>query len=181
MLKTFICIASGPSLIRADCLLAACSGHPIIAVNSTWRLVPECHYIYAGDLSWWKHNFHCISVPAEHWTCSMTAADRYGVNLFHPVRRGAFNSGMRAIQFAVYQGAQRIILLGYDCSLENGTHWHGDHPAKMHNPLPGEVARWQKDFSTLAAELSGVEIINCSRRTALTCFPQQSPESIFHA
>lgn len=180
-MQTFICIASGPSLLRADCILAAQSGHKIIAINSSWKIALECHHIFAADYAWWQRYHDEIIVPAQRWTVSGRAKNCFGVSFFKPQSEGAFNSGQRAIQLAAHLGASRIILLGYDCSLENGTHWHGEHPAGMQNPIPGEVERWHSDFSLLVGELPSVEIINCSRHTALTCFPQYSPERIFHA
>lgn len=181
MRRTFICIASGPSLTRTDCIMAWSSGHEIIAVNSSWKLIPESHYLYAGDLSWWSQYYEDISSASQKWTSSVLAANRFHLNLYQPEKRGPFNSGQRAIQLAAHLGAERILLLGYDCSVESGSHWHGDHPGKLHNPVPREVTRWHTDFLSLNTELPDTEIINCSRRTALSCFPQQSPESIFHA
>lgn len=181
MSETFICIASGPSLQRADCLLAARTGHKIIAVNSSWQMAPECHHIFASDYAWWQRYHDEINIAAQRWTVSVRAKNRYGLKLFKPPAEGAFNSGQRAIQFAAHRGAQRIILLGYDCTLKNGAHWHGEHPGKMHNPTHEEVNRWHSDFSALAVELPDVEIINCTRHTALTCFPTNTLENLFYA
>ncbi|HEY4437671.1 MAG TPA: hypothetical protein VGN40_16090 [Lelliottia sp.] len=103
------------------------------------------------------------------------------MSLFSPAEGGPFNSGQRAIQLAVHLGAERVILLGYDCTLANGAHWHGRHPVTMHNPVPREVERWHTDFSTLAGLLPGVEIINASRETALTCFTRLSLEAALNA
>lgn len=180
-MKTFICIASGPSLTRSDCLLAARTGHPVIAVNSSWRRVPECTYIYAGDFAWWEQHRHEIPVPAECWTCSALAAHRYGLNLFAPPRCATFNSGMRAIQFAAHLGATRIVLLGYDCAVDAGTHWHGDHPGVLKNPDTSSVLRWREEFQYLAENMWSVEVINCSRRTTLTSFTKSTLERVFHA
>lgn len=180
-MATFICIASGPSLTPEDCALAVRSAHPIIAVNSSWLAVPDCQHIYAADFSWWDHNHDIVSKNAQHWTQSRRANLRYGVQLFHTADNGPFNSGQRAIQLAAHLGATRVILLGYDCSLANGLHWHGRHPATMHNPVPREVGRWHTEFSTLVGLLPGVDIVNASRHTALTCFPRTTPEAEFNA
>ncbi|MCS4265006.1 hypothetical protein [Serratia sp. BIGb0163] len=179
--STMVCIASGPSLTRSDCLLAVKSEYPIIAVNTSWRLVPECQYLFAADFAWWEKHHSSVGISAELWTVSARAHTRYGLNLFMPGDDGSFNSGQRAIQLAEYLGARRIILLGYECSLENGKHWHGDHPDKMHNPTHQEVERWHREFAALNKSFPDVEIINCSRRTALTCFQKNIPESLFHA
>lgn len=86
------------------------------------------------------------------------------------------NSGAGAIAAAALLGAQRIILLGYDCAYTGGkTHWHGDHPKGLFNA--GAVADWPAHFERLAKDLSSVEILNCSRSTALACFPLGDLES----
>nr|MDU4457077.1 hypothetical protein [Enterobacter sp.] len=68
-MNTFIICASGPSLNKADCELISGSGLPVIAVNSTWRAVPDCEYIYAGDLRWWDANIDVLPSSASRWTC----------------------------------------------------------------------------------------------------------------
>lgn len=168
-----ICIASGPSLCREDVLLAQSAGWPIIAVNSSWEAVPECNIIYAGDWKWWSRHHEAITVSAERWTCSSDAAEDFNLRLHRA--GGPFNSGQRAIQFAASLGAKHILLLGYDCSLQQGTHWHGEFKA-LRNPDELSIRRWHRHFELLAREmkLSDVRVVNCSRHTELRCFPQQT-------
>ncbi|KHN59933.1 hypothetical protein BA188_11655 [Aeromonas hydrophila] len=177
----FICIASGPSLTREDCALVSRSGLPIIAANSSCMAVPECQYIFASDYSWWLHHRGAVPAGPELWTQSRRAAAAFGLRLFRPADSGPFNSGQRAIQLAAHLGATRIILLGYDCTLANGIHWHGPHPGVMHNPTPTEVERWQADFACLVDQLRDVEIINASRNTRLTCFTRSTIEAVLNA
>lgn len=173
------CVASGPSLNRKDCDLLKYSGAKIVAVNSSWKLVPFCDYLYAGDAKWWKAYKNDVVVDnAQFWTCSSGASITYGLNL-HQGRAGSYNSGMRAIEFAIDKGFNRIGLLGYDCSIKNGLHWHGAHELpELGNPTDIKLQKWQKQFSQLAAraELKGVKIFNCSRETELTCFERISLE-----
>ncbi|WP_223811670.1 MULTISPECIES: hypothetical protein [unclassified Pantoea] len=176
--STFICIASGPSLTASDCRLATASGHPVIAVNSSIGLIPECQYLFAADCSWWDKYHSTLKTRAQCWTVSGRAHLRYGVNLFRPPDNDSFNSGQRAIQLAAHLGAERIILLGYDCSLANGTHWHGEHPDGLKNPDGESIRRWQSEFQRLADSLPSFSIINCSRHTSLTCFPRAAPEEV---
>ncbi|ARF50966.1 hypothetical protein [Pantoea stewartii] len=177
-MNSVICIASGPSLTRSDCDLAVNSVHPVIAVNSSWQLIPACHYLFAADCSWWDRHHAALATDAQRWTVSGRAHLRYDINLFRPSDSDSFNSGQRAIQLAVHLGAERIILLGYDCSLEYGTHWHGDHPDGLKNPDAESTRRWQGEFQRLADSLQSVSIINCSRHTVLTCFPRARPEDV---
>lgn len=79
------------------------------------------------------------------------------------------NSGAGAIVAAVRFGAKRIVLLGYDCQHTWGqTHWHGAHPKGLGDAV--SVGKWGEHFEALARRLKDVEIINCSRETALSCF-----------
>lgn len=180
-MNTFICIASGPSLTANDCALASNSGYPIIAVNSSWRAAPECQHIYAADFSWWEKYHSDVPTGAQCWTSSVSATIRYGLNYFPHPDNESFNSGLRAIQLAIKQRASRVLLLGYDCCIESGSHWHSDHPVGLKNPDSSSVERWHAEYSRLAATLCGIKILNCSRRSALACFPLSTIEAALHA
>ena len=87
------------------------------------------------------------------------------------------NSGYQAIGLAYHLGASRILLLGYDMQFTDGrSHWHGDHPRGMGNA--NSVDKWARHFPAMAADLSaeGIEVLNCSRQTALTCFQRATIE-----
>ncbi len=81
------------------------------------------------------------------------------------------NSGAGAIALALHLGASSVVLLGYDSQVRAGrAHWHADHPAGLGNA--GSVAKWPGQFRQLAAQLGGMEVVNCSRETALEMFPR---------
>lgn len=179
MQRIAIC-ASGPSLTADDCALVSDAGIPLIAVNSSWQAAPQCRYIYAGDLCWWDKNYADITSQAELWTCNRRASTRYGIKLFPTDTSVTFNSGQRAILFADWLGYSQIILLGFDCSIANGSHWHGQHDG-LSNPTPANTRRWREEFKLAARQLAGrVQIINCSRQTALTCFPVDTLDNLIH-
>lgn len=174
---TIAVCASGPSLCSEDVHRLRDNKIPVITVNSSWMIYPGCQYIFAGDDAWWNTSHHRICSPAEKWTCSETAARTYGINYFEKTSGGTFNSGMMAILFAMSLGAEDIILLGYDCSLEKGIHWHGVHTG-MSNPTAHSIHRWKKEFEMLASEMRRrVNIVNCSRESRLNCFPVVSLEN----
>jgi len=120
------------------------------------------------DAAWWR--IHIDEVKAAFAGQLLTSA----AHCFGATRIGTDefpNSGAGAIASAVRFGAKRIILLGYDCQHTNGkTHWHGKHPAGLGDA--GTVERWPGHFKALAKRLDGVKVVNCSRETALTCFPR---------
>ena len=166
------CIASGPSLTSADCELVRQSGITTVAVNNSWEMAPFCTYLYAGDSKWWDAYHDKITIPAERWTCKDSAANRYKIN-YH-IAGGPYNSGMRAIQFGIMKGFKSIGLLGYDCSLKNGIHWHGSHIGpNLKNPTMDTInKKWNNEFKriSLIAIKKGVRVINCSRYTELKYF-----------
>lgn len=88
------------------------------------------------------------------------------------------NSGAACIALSADAGAARIILLGYDCQHTGGkTHWHGDHPKKLGNA--GSVGKWPAAFAALAKTIPATtKVINCSRETALDCFPRAALEDV---
>lgn len=170
-MNTVIILASGPSLTLADCDTAINSRLPVIAVNSTWEAVPECGYIYAGDYRWWKYNIDKLPEGPERWTCNKLAQEGFGINYHQPQYTGGYNSGLRAIMFAEYMGAKNILILGYDCSVADGLHWHGQH-TMTGNPTELLTKIWQSEFLSLSHYLDGkARVFNCSRKTALDCFP----------
>lgn len=68
-------------------------------------------------------------------------------------------------------------MLGYDCQKTNGrAHWHEDHPVGLGNA--GSVDKWPHHFVKVAEALAHVEIINCSRTTALRAFPRAKLEEV---
>lgn len=176
-MATIICIASGPSLTSHDCSLVADSDLPVIAVNNSWQMLPGADVVFASDLSWWNEYGATVPPTAERWTTCQLAAKRHQLHQFNSrFLTQSYNSGQLAIELAVSRGARRVLLLGYDCSLRAGTHWHGNHE-NIRNPTTDSVKRWREEFARLQQWAVGIEIINCSRETALKIFPRSTIEA----
>lgn len=172
-------IASGPSLHLDDVAEVQRAGLYTIAVNSSWRYAPFADVIFAGDCSWWDQNARDIDIKAERWACT-DIAKVYGTHKFDGM--GGWNSGANAILFAIREKkAASILLLGFDCCVANGTHIHGDH-LNNKNPTAGDTLRWRKEFQQVAgiAKEAGVQVINCSRYTALESFPRLLLEQVLY-
>lgn len=126
-------------------------------------------------------------VKGECWTVSTKAKTEFKANWIRgEPKRGLSrnldsintgqNSGYQAIGLAYLWGARRILLLGYDFKIHGGRrHWHPDHPGNMGN-VGGNLAQWAVSMGELADDLKkeGVEVVNCSRVTALRCFPRST-------
>lgn len=85
------------------------------------------------------------------------------------------NGGFQAINVATRFGADRILLCGYDCSLERGFHFHGSHQSPLVNPRQASVDQWRELLDAQAPALAsmGVRVINCSPHSRLTAFERQ--------
>jgi hypothetical protein len=198
--ETIVCIASGPSLTDAD--VNAVRGRArVIAINDSYRKAPFADVLYAADKDWWR--FHqgvpafgglkfAITEPSWlkwPWPSDVTVLNNMGhlgletdpSGLRTGGEHGA-NSGYQAINLAVHLGASRILLLGYDMQRTNGRlHWFGNHPDDLHRNLP--FAEFLKGFPTLVKPLSklNIEIINCTRQTALHCFQMATIDHVLSA
>lgn len=132
------------------------------------------------DFAWWEM-YHAEVARTfkgqKHSTCG--ACTKFGIRMvqidgkvFNPHR----TSGAGAVMLAYLSGARRVIMLGYDCQHTGGkAHWHGDHPSKLGNAARPET--WRAGFVKLAEAVKGIEVINCSRTTALDVFPRMTLEA----
>jgi hypothetical protein len=93
------------------------------------------------------------------------------------------NGGYQAMNLAVHFGAKRQLLVGFDMRAREGkSHWFGDHPTKSGPDIYANVML--PAFPTIVEPLKvlGVEVINCTPGSALTCFPMMSLEdALCHA
>jgi hypothetical protein len=174
--RTVVCIASGPSLTAEDCELVHRAGHPAIVTNTTFRLCPWADVLFGFDIVWWRTYRSEVEATFRGIRVTCSSQGR-SVGVFSTENLPGFwhfgNSGTAAISLAVFGGASRIVLLGYDCQASNGrTHWHGDHPEGLSNAR--SLHTWPAKFLLLAqyAKRKNVPVLNASRETRLTCFPR---------
>jgi hypothetical protein len=180
---TVVCVGSGPSLIQQDCehVMRWQGRNPhgrVIAVNTSWQKVPTADVLFFMDAPWYRH----YKDQLDTFGGLLVTSSPDLPELRHPdpgVVPAGCNSGTAAARVAISWGAKRVILLGMDCTFKvlddkESWHWHGDHPAGLENARAHY--RWPSQF----AELNdlGVEIINCSRDTALDCFPRLKLENV---
>lgn len=181
-----MCLASGPSLTREDAAYAKAKARTIV-INTTYQMLPTADVLYAADLKWWKWHKGAPEFAGLKYTVTAEACIYPGVQC---LRRGpqqglsshpdtlclGSNGGYQAINLAAHLGAAKIVLLGYD--MQRGprgeTHWHGKHPHENSMNLKG----YALNFPWLVEPLkkAGIAIVNCSRTTALTCFPRMALE-----
>lgn len=137
----------------------------------------------ASDVKWWRHHRppfsgfkFCLQSGAEAF--GATVLVNTGVTGIETDSRGlrnGKNSGAAAINVAVLFGVSRVLLLGYDMGYDKGqpSHFFGDHPKGLRADSP--YLAFIEIFALMVEPLRalGVQVVNCSRQTRLTCFDRQ--------
>lgn len=173
----------------------------MIVINDAWRLCPDADVLYACDWDWWNvhgpaviagfkgerlvHHGHPtpdareIDVARRFGLTPVPGAPGKGLGTPPVIHQGE-NSGYQALNVAHHRGAGRILMLGYDMrrSQDERSHFFGDHPkglqrdTRYHELVPL--------FDRLAADLedAGVEVLNCTRSTALKCFARTTIDEV---
>lgn len=192
--ETAVVIAGGPSLTREDvehcrdkCRAIAVNNQGIDAkINGVFypAMAPWADVLYAADAKWWtQYAPASLSFAGRKITIRDHRFQDVNVLQISPdvvfdprpthIATGG-NSGYQALHVAVHFGAKRILLLGFDMKADRKKrkHWFGDHPGNLN--APGNYKGWERAFGRIAPVLKhrGIEVINCSRDTALTCFPR---------
>lgn len=194
--ETVAILAGGPSMTReqAEAVRGKCR---VIAVNNTgidtmdsatkeWipAFAPWADVLYAADAKWWHAygdralHFEGLKVcvrPNLPWP-QVYSLIQSKQKIFDPDPRYLVmggNSGYMAVHLAVHFGAKRMILLGFDMKDAPGRrrHWFGDHsPPKLR--ATNAYATWRNRFDNFAPVLRGmgIDVINCTPKSALNCF-----------
>lgn len=137
--------------------------------------MPWADLLFAMDRKWWER--YLGQVEREFAGERVSGLSIRGVQRIHRRFQTFGNSGAAVIALAIDRGAERVILLGYDCQHTDGKrHHHGDHPKGLGNA--GSVHKWPQQFADVATKYRDARIINCSRETALKCFPRAALEDV---
>lgn len=161
-------------------------GQITIVINDSYQLAPWATYHYFCDPKWWKWHKDredykgftgiriCQDVIDEPGIVKIDGESKEGLSLDPDKIYFNSNSGFQALNLAYHFGASRILLLGYDLKFakDGRSHWFGDHPDNVRSNYPA----WFTGFSIAADQLKekGVEVVNCSPDTALSCFERMS-------
>lgn len=183
--ETVVCLGGGPSLTPQD-VESVRERARVIAINNAYQIAPWADVLYAADSAWWAVHKGVPSFTGLKFSLEKRAGVWPGVNVLENMGNKGLelqptglktgrNSGYQAINLAVHLGAKRVLLLGYDMERRKGdaSHWFGEHPSPLVNTRPETFHDFCKHFQTIVEPLKalGIEVINCSRRTALTVFP----------
>ena len=179
---TVVIMASGPSLTQDDVETVrqwreGGDNRHVIVTNTTYKVAPWADALFFHDFKWWKQYKGDVRNTFRGQSVTVGTVNTHDVDWLREWNAYG-NSGTGAIALSVLAEARRAILLGVDCKYapDGRRHHHGDHPPGLGNAK--SAAKWPTQFKRVAAHARhhGVEVINCSRDTALTCFDRQPLE-----
>lgn len=186
--KAVAIIASGPSTKKADVELLK-DRLPVLAVKKNVELAPWAEVVYGCDFPWWKSvrglpDFKGLKLSYDPRTHAADGVQKVDISLKDDrilaekvglIGAGG-NSGFQALNLAVQFGAKRVLLIGFDMQDRSGVHWYGRNNWQSgNNPSESNFRRWRAAFQAAVPDLEklGVEVINASPVTDLTCFPRR--------
>lgn len=202
--ETCFILAGGPSLLGFDARVLRGKGR-VITINDSWRLAPWADVCYFCDDQWWHQQIaknprsldgtrtFYDSIYKNFWICGgsghfkghpqvhqLLFTGPTGLETNPTGLRHGSNSSYQAINLAYHFGVDQIVLLGVDMrvSSDGRTHWH-DEPRESAFQLILANTMLPK-FIALVEPLqeAGVEVLNASPVSALTCWPMASLSSI---
>lgn len=202
--KPCVVAASGPSLSSEVAhrlgRLRAKDAIRVVAVNDAVYPLWFADLLYACDETWWNEHHGCPGFAGERWSShdgsrendKRACAARWGLDLIRGQRESGFsfdpatihygeNGGFQALNIAGHKIGWRglIALIGFDMAPIGGRrHFFGEHPSGLRATSTG-YSRWPKYFEAAARDLpDGLRIINCTPKSALSCFEMADLQSL---
>jgi hypothetical protein len=199
-LATVVILGGGPSLSAEQVAAvqqarAARADVHVIAINEAYKLAPWADVLYFSDegrFFAWNRDlpefkaFRGLKVAIDGYRVPQTYGNDPAIKVLRNLGDGpglcelrdglhtGRNSGFQAINLAVHLGASRIVLLGFDMkpAADGRTQWHRNYPYA--DPADVYARVMLPHFPTLVDPLRrlGVEVINATPGSALTCFPR---------
>jgi hypothetical protein len=188
MKRCFI-LGGGPSLKDVD--LSLIKNEYIIGINEAFRLGTFINTWLFCDSSFYKNHREDIQKwPNSIVSCAGAAKNNKKVEYYQRCKKhiicfepgklafpnGMANSGATAINLAIREGFNTIILLGFDMQFVNGKANYHDYYKKK-NSRQDIYNRFMLHFEAIAKETDKT-IINATPNSALNCFPKIELEDL---
>ncbi len=191
-------VAAGPSVKKEEVELLKDRIH-VIAINQSYKLCPWAEFLYGCDNMWWRisgkeaKDFSGIKISQDPEALAFDNSLKkitikkinkgeytHDIQMDEPgVVGSGGNAGFQMINLSAQFGVKGIALIGFDFCLHSGkVHWHGSHPSPLNNPYDANFKNWIPKMIVASAKLKlmGIDVVNCSEISALTCFPKMSVE-----
>lgn len=186
---TVALVCCGPSAKKADVDLLR-GTMPVMVIKQAIDLCSFADAVYCCELPWWKYRGGLPEFRGLKFGFDKTIGAAFpdvklvGISepkgdemLFaQPMSIGSGgNSGFQAMNILAQAGVKRIPVIGLDLQ---GTHFYGrNNWMGANNPDEADnFVRWRRAFKIASGQLAalGVEVVNCSPASTLTCFRKAS-------
>lgn len=169
--QTCVIVGTGPSAKDVPLELAKHKAR-FIVIKRSWMLAPWADVLYAIDRGWWIANNGAPEFKGLKIAASPSCARVYGLAHMRMKRGGDF-AGFQAMHIAIGFGATKLILVGFDMTIENGAHWHDDYRG-VGRPDRGRTEGWREALDGWAERFNalGVEVMNASIPSTLRSYPK---------
>lgn len=184
--RTAVIIGTGPSLTLDQIELSK----DLVRFGCNRAFEFDLDVLAATNKEFWDYywndikDLRCVKITPHKKT-----ADKYGIQYIKEIGAPGLSvdpsyvhhhhgSGPILINLALHYGITKMLLIGWDMRHQGQRHyWEGgEYPKEMihytKNLGPnGELVGLIKEMETINPEGYGIEIINCTPGSALTCFP----------
>ena len=134
-------------------------------MGCAYQLAPWADFIASTDAAWWRKYPEAKNLPGLKFSMHHVA----GVTKVAIPGLGVCNSGVLALECAKRQGAERILLFGFDM---HGTHFFGPYTNGLSNTTEAKRRMHLAQYARWAKWNQGIQVINCTEGSALMCFPK---------
>lgn len=202
--QTALIICTGPSLTPEVIEKVKESKLKKFGVNNIYKIIDIDVFVACNDFyfdHYWDKGLR--DCKAEMWTNSERCSKQYGVNY---IRTPADNeipglskdpsyvhrhhgSGPMCLNVAYHYGITKMLLVGWDMyypgkvdrfNYNKPRHFFGDDEISgKHFPMTGDDGEFTgliRETCSIKPEDYGIEIINCTPNSAMTCFPMGNLE-----
>ena len=194
--ETAIVCGTGPSITPEIIKAVDDSGHRVFGANRAWEIF-NCDVVHGCNYQFWDHYWPQIQEQAfDKWTTRPELEGKYpgleyieerwedGLSKDQHWISAHHGTGPQLVNIAYLYGCTRLLLVGWDMRYNGKTgvrsfesrHYLGEYPDCMvHWPIytgdDGELLALIKEMGTIKPADYGIEIINCTKNSALKCFP----------
>lgn len=190
-----IIIGTGPSLTNSQ--IKQSKPFKTFGINLAYKF--NVDVMLACNSEFWDYYWDDIKkYKCRKWTPRIESASKYDINYIEERWRDGLSkdknyihahhgSGPQILNLALHYGVKRMALIGWDMrypgkvsdnEYKNKRHYFGEYPRQLqHWPKTdnnGSLSGLIKEVDTIKPSDYGIEIINCTKNSALKCFPYQS-------
>lgn len=162
-----VLLAPGESMSQA--LADSMRGRFVGVVTSCFPLAPRANFLAANDRHWWTKYPDARKFEGRKFSANRIA----GVEKLEGAVSN-WNSGVLALEAAVYLGATSIRLYGFDM---RGTHFFGPYVNGLRNTTADSRRVHRKQYAVWAKRHPQIDVINCTPGSALGVFPMEGDDA----